>query len=254
MAPPVSRDGFFYDSQGLFVRPEGATCAHHRREASSLYALLTYKAPNAPILTKKDDVAKRQPRSHKDEPVHFYIAQLALYGLKLYKTKDAAKKHLLAAFKDDKTLPVLPEILQLERELKEEYAMASKIAADADRVEKAERERSQLEAITRQNEAIDEVEEDFTEDIHEVEEEEAATSAVGALLSGLSSEELVLLITRLVVSSPSLMDELEDEVEVIRLEGAPPPARIQQTVKKRSARLYDPDLHEPIAKVRCHGN
>ncbi|KAG6823086.1 hypothetical protein H0H93_004256, partial [Arthromyces matolae] len=82
-----------------------------------------------PVLTKAGKVAKRQPLPHKDSPAHFYEAQCIHYGLHPYKTKEAAKKHLLDAF-DPATqrIEVPAHIKKLEEELKEEYKKAEDLS------------------------------------------------------------------------------------------------------------------------------
>jgi hypothetical protein len=108
MADTISRDGFFnHGRSGLYVRLDGVH-AHHRCNDKSLHKLLTYTPCAGPVLTKKGAPEKRQLTPHKDESVHFYVAQLAHYGLKPLKTKDPAKRNLLAAFKGGNTLAVSP--------------------------------------------------------------------------------------------------------------------------------------------------
>lgn len=232
MPPMVSRDGLFYNGNSLVAKPQGTQFAHHRCQATSLYDLLTYEPPHEPALIKKGDVAKGQPRPHKDEPGHFYIAQLALYGLKPYKTKDAAKKHLLAAFNGGRTLAVAPHIVQLECELKEEYEKAIKTVMDTPFTEKVARERTPREAIAQQKAAVDGGDDDFGTEIQEIRDDEAVGKDVAKLLSGLSSDQVVLLVTRLVNATPSLMDEIKAELMVIRGLRAPPQARARQTMRK----------------------
>jgi hypothetical protein len=242
MAKPVSLDGFFYAGHGLYVQSEGAsTHRHHRRDAASLHALLTYVPPTGPLLTKKGEVAKRQPRPYKDEPGHFYVAQLALYGLKPLKTKDAAKKNLLLAFKGGKTLEVPDRLVQLERELKVEYDQANKVAVDAHYAEKAQREKAEREALIHQRAVYSKITEDDEDDFARqianlnVRDDASQTAAVLGLLAGITRSELALLIARLVCEDPSLMDTIEEEVEEIRsLRGAEnvAPEQTRQTTNK----------------------
>ena len=80
--------------------------------------------PPPPALTKAGKVAKRQPKdTHKDEEAHFYAAQLVHYGLKPLKTREPAKKRLLAAFggAGGKTLEVPKAVLELEVALRKEW-------------------------------------------------------------------------------------------------------------------------------------
>ncbi|KAI5893733.1 uncharacterized protein SCHCODRAFT_02622611 [Schizophyllum commune H4-8] len=123
MAQPVSRDDFFYDGTTFYVEIEGKH-RHPRCDASSLHGLLTYTP--GPLLTKKGQVAKRQPPPHKDPPAHFYTAQMIHYGLKPLKTRDPAKKRLVAAFNGGATLAVPAHILQLEQQLATEFAVSGK--------------------------------------------------------------------------------------------------------------------------------
>ncbi|KAL1709208.1 hypothetical protein EV121DRAFT_276594 [Schizophyllum commune] len=126
MAQPVSRDDFFYDGTMFYVEIEGKH-RHPRCDATSLHGLLTYTP--GPLLTKKGQLAKRQPPPHKDPPAHFYTAQMIHYGLKPLKTRDPAKKKLLAAFDGGATLAVPAHILQLEQQLATEFAVSGKGAA-----------------------------------------------------------------------------------------------------------------------------
>ncbi|KAH0588176.1 hypothetical protein H2248_006891 [Termitomyces sp. 'cryptogamus'] len=125
-ASSVSRDGFSYDGTTFSVKID---YHHHPRcDSDSLYRLLTWTDPG-PVLTKAGKVAKKQPPPHKDNPLHFYEAQCLHYGLKQYKTRPAAKKHLLEAFNPKtKTLEVPKRILDLEKALKEEYRIANEAA------------------------------------------------------------------------------------------------------------------------------
>ena len=125
-ASPVSRDGFFHCGNTFYVEVDGHR--HTRAHPSSLHSLLTYTPPTGPALTKAGKVAKRQPGPHKDEPGHFYCAQLLHYGLKPLKTKEAAKRNLLAAFNGSTDLQVPAHILKLERELAEEHKQAYVVA------------------------------------------------------------------------------------------------------------------------------
>jgi hypothetical protein len=124
-APPIVRDSFSCSGGDLYVTIEGHR--HERTDPESLHRLLTYTQP-APLLTKAGKVAKRQPAPHKDPPGHFYCAQLLHYGLKPMKTREAAKKQLLATFAANGTLSVPERILKLEETLQKEYRHANEIA------------------------------------------------------------------------------------------------------------------------------
>lgn len=121
---PVTRDNIFFCSDdesdsGFYVQIEEGTKWHRHNcaDPSWLYFLLTYVPPSVPDTTKKGEGAKRQPPPHKDQPWHFYCAQLHHYGLKPFKSKDAAKKHLLAAFGESTTLTVPPEVRKIRQDL-----------------------------------------------------------------------------------------------------------------------------------------
>ncbi|KIM35188.1 hypothetical protein M413DRAFT_20802 [Hebeloma cylindrosporum] len=111
--PAITRDGFSFKDDKFYVAIGYHT--HTRKDTAELYALLTYTPP-PPALTKAGKVAKRQPKdTHKDEEAHFYAAQLIHYGLKPLKTREPAKKRLLAAFG-------VPEaVLELEVALRQEW-------------------------------------------------------------------------------------------------------------------------------------
>lgn len=161
-ARPVSKDDvFFYDfSSGLYVEvADGDSYTKHRHpraDPSRLYDLLTYE-DKGPVLTKKGVPAKRQPPKHKDEPGHFYCAQLLHYGLKPLKTKAAAKKHLLAAFGPGNTLGIPDNIVRLEKELKALYEQRNAQAKAQYEKEKIEREIAETkrhEVVRKKQEAI----------------------------------------------------------------------------------------------------
>jgi hypothetical protein len=125
-AAPITQDGLSFNGREVYVQTE----SRHRvarADASRLHSLLTYTTP-PPVLTKAGKVAKRQPPPHKDETEEFYVAQLMHYGLKPLKTKEAAKKALLAAFGPGNTLEVPPRILELKEKMRKEYSEANKIA------------------------------------------------------------------------------------------------------------------------------
>ncbi|KAF9000277.1 hypothetical protein BDQ17DRAFT_1543305 [Cyathus striatus] len=123
VVPPLHREGFSYYADQFYVQVENSN--HGRESASDLYSLLTCVAPTGPALTKAGKVAKRKPQPCRDPPCHFYRAQLLHYGLPDLKTKQPAKKKLLAAFKNgpsgEKILDVPPSILKLEKEMREEW-------------------------------------------------------------------------------------------------------------------------------------
>ena len=141
-APAISRDGFTFRGDRFYVVVDGNQ--HEREDAQQLYKLLTYTPP-PPTLTKKGTAAKRQPAPHKDHAAHFYCAQLIHYGLKPLKTREPAKKKLLAAFGTDQTLSAPASILQLEISMKEEWKKANEVAEKKYREEALERDRRERE-------------------------------------------------------------------------------------------------------------
>lgn len=143
-APPVSQDGFLHSGDSFYVEIDRHH--HSRLDSGALHDLLTYTDP-PPLLTKAGKVAKRQRMPHIDPPGHFYVAQLAHYGLKSFKTKPAAKKHLLAAFNSTKTLAVPRYILGLEKLLGEQYTRENAIAAGK---HKEEEDRKKTEEANKQ--------------------------------------------------------------------------------------------------------
>ncbi|PPQ68630.1 hypothetical protein CVT25_005539 [Psilocybe cyanescens] len=118
--PPVVTRGAFTFKEGMIYAEFEGPC-HPRTDAAELHRLLTYSPP-PPVLTKAGTVAKRQPKdTHVDPDAHYYSAQLIHYGLKPLKTKIPAKKRLLAAFGDGKTLQVPKAIIDLEAIMKKEW-------------------------------------------------------------------------------------------------------------------------------------
>ncbi|CAA7258464.1 unnamed protein product [Cyclocybe aegerita] len=120
--PAISRDGFSYQDGVFYV--EGDPYRHPRKDAAELYSLLTYEPP-APLLDEAGNPLKIQPKSrHIDQKAEFYSAQMAHYGLKVLKTREAAKKNLLAAFTsspDGSGLAIPRAILDLEQAVKREW-------------------------------------------------------------------------------------------------------------------------------------
>jgi hypothetical protein len=109
--PAITRNGFSFQDDKFYVAIDYHT--HPRKDAAELYALLTY-TPSPPALTKAGKVAKRQSKvTLKDQS----------YGLKPLKTREPAKKRLLAAFggADGKTLEVPKAVLELEVALRKEW-------------------------------------------------------------------------------------------------------------------------------------
>ncbi|KAK7034672.1 hypothetical protein VNI00_012314 [Paramarasmius palmivorus] len=141
-ASPVSRDGFFHDGRSFYVEITNGNRTERveRTGHSHLYDLLTWSGPPPPLLTKKGTIAARQPLPHKDPNAQFYCGQLVHYGLKQFKTKEPAKKHLLAAFGNNRNGLKVPEhILKIESELEAEFRVANIAAEKAYNEEKRNR-------------------------------------------------------------------------------------------------------------------
>ncbi|KAE9398760.1 hypothetical protein BT96DRAFT_821548, partial [Gymnopus androsaceus JB14] len=121
-----------------------------RESSSSLYNLLTYKDPEETILTETGKLA--QP---KDRSATFYRAQIIHYGIQDYKTKGAAKRHLLRAFDANHQLKVPENILLIERELKAEYdevkAEVESVIEESRQEIRIENERKQQVKSSRKN-------------------------------------------------------------------------------------------------------
>lgn len=153
-APPVSSPPFFYSlSSGLYVEIDHNR--HSRSSSDRLHHLLTYKDPG-PALTKAGKPKVHQPAPHKDEPGHFYVAQLLLYGLKPLKSKPAAKKALLAALQSGAGLTVPENIRSIERDLASEYDVKNAAAEKERQKQKLlEKERKEKESKKRQRDEDD---------------------------------------------------------------------------------------------------
>ncbi len=130
LAAPVSCDRFSFDGRELSVVVENNR--HTRCDSVSLHALLTHQDP-PPLMTKAGKRAKRQPPPFVDRPGHFYCAQLLHYGLKPLKTKDLAKKRLLASYNSDRQLHVPTAIVQLEQKLRADFKKINDAALKADK-------------------------------------------------------------------------------------------------------------------------
>ncbi|KAI0027547.1 hypothetical protein K488DRAFT_90731 [Vararia minispora EC-137] len=127
------------------ILEDGGKRHHHTRASPlTLHSLLTWTNPG-PVLTKKGVPSKRQPAPHKDEPWHFYTAQLLHYGLKPLKTKAAAKKALLAAFGGGTTLQVPQHILTLQQKLRAEWLVVHAKVKVQHEEERATKERALAE-------------------------------------------------------------------------------------------------------------
>ncbi|KAI0340987.1 hypothetical protein BDW22DRAFT_373419 [Trametopsis cervina] len=147
IAEPVTHDNIYFyaggGDDGFYVEVpmnSGRNARHGCAEPSRLYALLTHTS-NPPVPTPAGvSVFNLVP---KEEPAHFYCAQLLHYGLKPLKTKPAAKKALLKAFGTGQTLTVPEHIIQIREQLKAEYTIANEAATQ--QREEQERQRKKIE-------------------------------------------------------------------------------------------------------------
>jgi len=113
-ADPARRGDFLYSS--VLYAVVGDDNRHTRASVAELAALLRLEAPS---LYRKG----RQPETSspaKDQPWHFYSAQLIHYGLPVTKDKSRAKIKLLDAMNQFK-LEVPAWVLKIEGELKKEW-------------------------------------------------------------------------------------------------------------------------------------
>ena len=115
-APPVGRDGFYFNGE-LYVET-GNLNRHKRASIPEITAILR------PDLKKSKSVPATSP---KDPVGHWYEAQLIHYGLPPSKDKARAKMRLLEALNGSK-LVVPATITRLEADLKKEYAAADRKA------------------------------------------------------------------------------------------------------------------------------
>lgn len=182
-APPVSSPPFFYSgTSGLYVEIDHNR--HSRSSSDSIHALLTYKDPG-PALTKAGKPKVHQPPPHKDQPAHFYTAQLLLYGLKPLKSKQAAKKALLAALNGVGGLTVPEDVRKIERDLAAEYEVKNAAAEKEYRKEKLLRK--ETEAKERKRRRRDE--DDLLAELHAPSQKKSKSNKV-LVLTGIITEFL----------------------------------------------------------------
>lgn len=117
LAPPVSRDSFFYNGN-LYV-DVGNLSRHQRAPVEEITAILR------PDLNKSKTKSSVDPP--KDPVGHWYEAQLIHYGLPPSKDKARAKMRLLEALNQSKLI-VPPNIAKIEAEMKKEYTAAERKA------------------------------------------------------------------------------------------------------------------------------
>ena len=135
--------------------------------------------------------SKRQP-SYKDEPGHFYVAQLHHYGLPVVKSKAAAKKKLLAAYGNGRSLKVPRQIQDLERELWQRIADARRVAKEQeDRNPGKQVAPIQRKAVARQLDAFDDASKVGTGNVHNA-------------IESLTKEQLRQIVSGLVNTVPAL--------------------------------------------------
>ena len=115
-APPVSRGNFHYNGT-LYV--DVGNCNRHERATVEEVSVFL-----RPDLKKSKKVLVDQT---KDQVGHWYEAQLIHYGLPPSKDKVRAKMRLLEALNQSKLI-VPPNIVDMEAEMKKEYAAAERKA------------------------------------------------------------------------------------------------------------------------------
>ncbi|KAF5366214.1 hypothetical protein D9758_005729 [Tetrapyrgos nigripes] len=231
--PPVSKDNFSCSGDKFYVTMDGDCIS--RESSSSLYAFLTYTPPTGPVLTEEGTPRVHQPRKYHDKPARFYCAQLLHYGLKSYKTKEAAKKHLLAAFDSNHQLAVPEKILQIEKELKAEYARANAVAEKAYQEKKRQAE---AEEADRRAQAM--------EKRRQAEAEEANRRAQEMLQQQALSDAVNKAYTTLFGDDAGASDEEEDsEDDGDDAEDEPTQKEIKQSVKT----MPEADLRELVRKL-----
>lgn len=120
-AAPVIREIFVYSKSGGFcVEVSSVNNTKHRHPRATpkqLYRLLNHTSDKVKLTA----TGKEHPLRLKDEPEHFYLAQIIHYGLAVVKTKATAKSRLLSAMKGEGGLRVPPAMVVLKKEMKEEY-------------------------------------------------------------------------------------------------------------------------------------
>ncbi|KAK5950748.1 hypothetical protein OHC33_008131 [Knufia fluminis] len=93
-------------------------------------------------LRRRESLEYIRAPPHKDKPAEFYHAQCIHYGIKPFKTKPAAKRALLEAFRAQGGRLAVPQsAVDIEQELKKEFAEANATAKrkyEADKLERQE--------------------------------------------------------------------------------------------------------------------
>lgn len=114
----ILREGFSYKDGQIYVEVDGKY--YSRESAESLYRILT-DAPPPEMKTKSGEVSKRQPKDTHN--AQFYTAQMIHYGLKPLKTREPAKKKLLASYSNDdaRVLQIPANITLLEESMAKEW-------------------------------------------------------------------------------------------------------------------------------------
>jgi len=193
-------------TSGVFTQyPDGAFCVqvdhnrHKRCSSTELYRLLTHVEP-PPVLTQKGTVSKRQPPAHKDPPSHFYVAQLYHYGLPVVKTKAAAKKKLLDAFGDNKSLRVPAHVLDLKRDLQRRIEGVRAEAKKQEEDEKRPKQmaRGRIERKTSTHKQLD------ASDFPAESTQKAGVSDVRKALASLSKDQLYQIVSNFVDTVPPI--------------------------------------------------
>lgn len=130
----VRRGTFIYDGDHFQVQPEEIkpNACFPRHDTASIRALLTPASGGGDAVAETSGRTGTRGSRGTDKPPAFYRAQLAHYGLKDFKTRDAAKKALLRAIEASGSdgLAVPSNISQIEQELKTEWLEKSEAAME----------------------------------------------------------------------------------------------------------------------------
>ena len=246
--PAITRDGFSFKDDKFYVAVGYHT--HTRKDPVELYALLNYTPP-PPALTKAGKVAKRQPKdTHKDEEAHFYAAQLVHYGLKPLKTREPAKKRLLAAFggADGKTLEVPKAILELEVALRKEWKeLDAKMEERRESIRAEERERTAKywEAVEKEQTARQaQKEKGKNADVAPQANAPVAKPAGGEVKKAPGTQKTA---TQKTAAVPMTLDDSDDEPEIVSVKTNSKMSRTQMLEKITT--LTESQAHGLLKKI-----
>lgn len=152
---PVKREPFQYD--GLELRVNHIS----RCPSQDLYALLTWVDKGGQCSRRMGNLVSTNLHLIRTKVLISTTPNAFHYGIKPFKTRPAAKKALLEAFAAHGNHLVVPQsILDVEAELKEEFAQANKTAKEVREAEKLEHQQQiQREQMKRKREEDSIVEE-----------------------------------------------------------------------------------------------